>query len=56
MMLLHGDPLGDSMFWVGAMFAFVPMIIGASVVAVWWRWHRREHAPPGVEHHDSGPV
>jgi len=44
------------MFWVGAMFAFVPMLIGAGVVAAWWRWRQREPAPPGVEHHDSGPV
>jgi len=43
-MILHGDPLDQSMFWVGAMFAFTPVIVTGTVIAVWWRGRQRELA------------
>jgi len=42
--ILHGDPLDQSMFWVGAMFAFTPVIVGGTFIAVWWRGRQRERA------------
>lgn len=36
------DGLSTSMFWVGAMFAFTPVILTAIVLTVWWNWRRRK--------------
>ena len=56
-MILHGDALDQSMFWVGAMFAFTPVIIAGTVVAVWWRGHKRSQPqPPTPDGHDPGSV
>ena len=42
------DPLSTSMFWVGAMFAFTPVVVGGAVLAVWWRMRKAEqHTAPG---------
>ena len=35
------DRLDTAMFWVGALFAFTPVLIGIAVGAVIW-WHRRK--------------
>lgn len=35
--------LDTSMFWVGAMFAFTPIILGGTVIAVWW-WMKKRGA------------
>jgi hypothetical protein len=43
--------LDSSMFWVGALFAFTPIVLGGIVIGVWW-WTRkrgaggREWSPP----------
>jgi hypothetical protein len=34
------EALHTSMFWVGAMFAFTPLIVGGSVIFI-IRWMRR---------------
>lgn len=36
------DALSTSMFWVGAMFAFTPVILTGSVLTIWWFWRRRK--------------
>lgn len=38
------DALDASMFWVGALFAFTPIVVGGTAVAVWWWWRRRDRA------------
>jgi len=35
--------LDVSMFWVGALFAFTPVILGGTVIAIWW-WMRKRGA------------
>lgn len=35
--------LDTSMFWVGAMFAFTPIIVGGAVIGIWW-WMRKRGA------------
>jgi len=55
-MILHGDPLENSMFWVGAMFAFFPMMIAAGVVTAWWRWRKRTSTESVAGRPDSGTV
>ncbi len=35
------DPVSTSMFWVGAMFAFTPVVVGGTVIAIWW-WKRKQ--------------
>jgi uncharacterized membrane protein len=37
----HG--LDVSMFWVGALFAFTPVIVGGTVIGIWW-WMRKRGA------------
>lgn len=32
--------LDQGMFWVGAMFVFVPLISAGVVIALWWRWKK----------------
>ncbi len=36
----HG--LESSMFWVGAMFAFTPIVFFGIVIGVWWYTRRRD--------------
>lgn len=56
-MILHGDPLDQSMFWVGAMFAFTPVIVAGTVIAVWWRGRQRQLAQSrGLEQPNQGKV
>ncbi|MBI4420020.1 MAG: hypothetical protein HY560_04275 [Gemmatimonadetes bacterium] len=49
----HG-PLDQSMFWVGALFVFMPMIFAGIVLGVWWygkkRKERSEHEPDPPGH------
>ena len=45
-MAVH-DRLDAAMFWVGALFAFTPVLIGIGVASVVW-WHRRKQAQPGA--------
>jgi uncharacterized membrane protein len=35
--------LDVSMFWVGALFAFTPVIVGGTVIGIWW-WMRKRGA------------
>ena len=46
----HDDVLSLSMFWVGAMFVFTPVIIAGVVIAViWWgRRHPRDASPDAL--------
>ena len=37
------DPVSTSMFWVGALFAFTPVIVGGTVIGIWW-WKRKQAA------------
>lgn len=37
---MNHDALHSAMFWVGAMFAFTPIVVGGGVVLV-IRWMRR---------------
>ena len=37
------DALNDSMFWVGALFAFTPIVVGGAAIGIWW-WQRRREA------------
>ena len=36
--------LDQSMFWVGALFVFTPMIGAGVVLYFWWRW--KKSLPP----------
>jgi hypothetical protein len=49
----HG--LDVSMFWVGALFAFTPIVVGGTAIAIWW-WMRRRGAlePPAPAKPASG--
>jgi len=38
------EGLSTSMFWVGAMFAFTPVVLIGIVMAVWWNWRKRKQA------------
>jgi hypothetical protein len=46
------DPLSTSMFWVGALFAFTPIVVGGTVLAVWW-WQRRADKQAGSAEGDG---
>jgi hypothetical protein len=35
------------MFWVGALFAFTPVIVGGTVIGIWW-WKRKREAREGT--------
>ncbi|MDH3496781.1 MAG: hypothetical protein OER21_08470 [Gemmatimonadota bacterium] len=35
------DALSTSMFWVGALFAFTPIVVGGIVIGVWWLTRKR---------------
>ncbi|HEX9633050.1 MAG TPA: hypothetical protein VGA02_11375 [Gemmatimonadales bacterium] len=35
--------LDASMFWVGALFAFTPIVLGGVVIGIWW-WMRKRGA------------
>ena len=43
---MNHEALQTSMFWVGAMFAFTPVIVGGSVIVV-LRWMRRREQRSG---------
>ena len=39
------DRLDRAMFWVGAMFAFTPIVVGLIVASViWWQRRRKQEA------------
>jgi uncharacterized membrane protein len=49
--------LDASMFWVGALFAFTPIVLGGVVIGVWW-WMRKRGAldePPVRDPASPGP-
>ncbi len=48
------DRLESAMFWVGAMFAFMPILVGLAVFGVLW-WHRKKAGVPGATSADEGP-
>jgi hypothetical protein len=35
------------MFWVGALFAFTPVVVGGTAVGIWWWVRRRERRRVG---------
>jgi hypothetical protein len=45
------DRMHDTMFWVGALFALTPIVIGLVVAGVLWH-QRRKHRPPSPPTHD----
>jgi hypothetical protein len=47
------DALSTSMFWVGAMFAFTPIVVAGTVIAVVW-WKHRRNAVPSNQPDPSG--
>lgn len=47
------DKLESAMFWVGAMFAFMPILVGLGIFGVVW-WHRRKAAAAGAAN-GAGP-
>ena len=58
---LHDGPMGhdrleSAMFWVGAMLAFMPVLVLLGVFGVIW-WHRRQAAAAaGAPPDASGPA
>jgi hypothetical protein len=36
------DVVDTSMFWVGALFAFTPILLGGGALLIWWLWRRGE--------------
>jgi len=55
------EALDTSMFWVGALFAFTPVVVGGLVIAVWWFTRKRGAAsgepypPPQGESRGAAP-
>ena len=45
--------LDQSMFWVGALFVFVPLLSGGAVLYFWWRW--KKSLPPQEDAPDAEP-
>lgn len=46
---MNHDAMATSMFWVGAMFVFTPIVcVGAVLLVVWWqrRKDRADGTPP----------
>ena len=41
-MVMSDDRLSLSMFWVGALMVFTPLIGAGAVLAVWWRQRLQE--------------
>ena len=39
------DLLSTSMFWVGALFVFTPLVVGGTVIGIWW-YQKKKAAPP----------
>jgi hypothetical protein len=37
---MNHDTLSTSMFWVGALFVFTPILCAGLVLGIWW-WQRR---------------
>jgi hypothetical protein len=48
---MNHDAVEQSMFWVGAMFVFTPVIFAGIVLGVWW--HKRKQERNASE--GSGP-
>jgi hypothetical protein len=48
------DKLESAMFWVGAMLAFTPVLVGLGVFGLIW-WHRRKAGAPGGAPAAAGP-
>ena len=49
--------LDQSMFWVGALFVFAPIIFAGIVLGVWWRWKKQQdRAREGAGASPSQPV
>lgn len=40
--MMHDDPMGAAMFWVGALFVFTPIVLAGIVIGMWWYTRRRE--------------
>jgi len=48
-MAVH-DRLDAAMFWVGALFAFTPVLIGIAVGSIiWWHRRKRQESETGVQ-------
>ena len=45
----HEDSMSLSMFWVGAMMVFAPIVFFGTVIGVWW-WQRRRDAQEKGKH------
>lgn len=43
---MNHDAVEQSMFWVGAMFVFTPVIFAGIVLGVWWYQRKHERADP----------
>ena len=43
------DRLDAAMFWVGAMFAFTPILVAIGVGCVIWWQRRKRQAEPGTQ-------
>lgn len=43
---MNHDAVEQSMFWVGAMFVFTPVIFAGIVLGVWWYQRKQERADP----------
>lgn len=39
------DSLSTSVFWVGALFVFTPLVLGRTVLGVWW-YQKKKGEPP----------
>ncbi|HUF27928.1 MAG TPA: hypothetical protein VMM18_13210 [Gemmatimonadaceae bacterium] len=39
---MNNEALHTSMFWVGALFAFTPIVVGGGVIAAWWWMKKRD--------------
>jgi hypothetical protein len=48
------DRLESAMFWVGAMLAFTPVLVGLGVFGVIW-WHRKKAAMAAGAATGAGP-
>ncbi len=45
---MNPDALSWSMFWVGALFVFTPMLFAGIILGVWWHG-RKQQATRGPE-------
>jgi hypothetical protein len=59
LLALHHGPMGhdrleSAMFWVGAMLAFTPVLVGLGVFGLIW-WHRKKAAMAAGAATGAGP-